>query len=715
MAEAVERVSTGVKGLDKLMEGGFVKGSVVLVTGKTGTGKCISYDTPVLLANGEIRTAKEIFDNYDIPEERDEVYIPARNLKLISLNLSTLKLEPKNVSYLYRQKIDENLIEIETASGRKLKTTKNHKFLLIKDGELIFCKASELHEGDYVAVPRLIKIPELINDGNGNFLSIRADLAQFLAFQIAEGDESAKPQHWRLRFHNKDEKKIRAYCELSRKLFNYNPSVYYNDSEVANVNIFCKDVLQQLKQLGFKPCARSNSKEIPNIILTSGKDVLAKFLRTYFDCEASVDKKNPEIELSTASENIANQIAYMLLCFGIVARIKRKFKCATNGKRIKRKYYSIIISGKNELLKFKNYIGFGDKEKEERLLKHLSKRAHPNVDVIPNIGKLLKEIRKALELPATKMKEIGIKQAVYMYEWGKRNPTRLMLRKFLDVFKRRLEKFKKKIKPEIILKIELLEKLCDADIFWDKVKKIKEVPSEHPFVYDFTIDENHTFVSGFGGIITHNTAFAASFLYEGAMKGEPGVYVTTEEREEDIKGDIKSVFGWDLEGLEKKKLLTFLSIKPVIPVAPGRVLSVEEEIGSIIKLYIVDLTKKIENAVKAIKAQRVVIDSISIIEMFIKDEYMRRVALMQLITNLKDLGVTSLITGTIPEGSEALSLSGIIEFVVDGVIKLDFVPVAEEFKRTLTIRKMRRTDHSIYIHPFEITKEGLKIIEIPTV
>jgi KaiC/GvpD/RAD55 family RecA-like ATPase len=213
---------------------------------------------------------------------------------------------------------------------------------------------------------------------------------------------------------------------------------------------------------------------------------------------------------------------------------------------------------------------------------------------------------------------------------------------------------------------------------------------------------------------TGKTALAASFLYEGTKNNEPGVYVTTEEREEDIKGDIKAMFGWDLESLEKKKLLTFLSIKPVIPVTPGRLISMEEEIGSIIKLYIVDLTKKIESAVKAIKAKRVVIDSISIIEMFIKDEYMRRVALMQLITNLKDLGVTSLITGTIPEGSEALSLSGIIEFVVDGVIKLDFVPVAEEFKRTLTIRKMRRTDHSIYIHPFEITKEGLRIIEIPT-
>jgi len=35
----MERVSTGIPGLDKEMEGGFVKDSVILVTGGTGTGK----------------------------------------------------------------------------------------------------------------------------------------------------------------------------------------------------------------------------------------------------------------------------------------------------------------------------------------------------------------------------------------------------------------------------------------------------------------------------------------------------------------------------------------------------------------------------------------------------------------------------------------------------------------------------------------------------
>lgn len=37
----IERIPTGIPGLDGLMEGGFVKGSTVLVSGGTGTGKTI--------------------------------------------------------------------------------------------------------------------------------------------------------------------------------------------------------------------------------------------------------------------------------------------------------------------------------------------------------------------------------------------------------------------------------------------------------------------------------------------------------------------------------------------------------------------------------------------------------------------------------------------------------------------------------------------------
>jgi len=206
---------------------------------------------------------------------------------------------------------------------------------------------------------------------------------------------------------------------------------------------------------------------------------------------------------------------------------------------------------------------------------------------------------------------------------------------------------------------------------------------------------------------TGKTSFCASFLRHGALINEPGVYVTTEQRIEDIKGDILATFGWNLDELEKKKSIKFISVQPIFP---SRAITLDD-INKIIKTYIYDILDKIKVGVTEVKAKRVVIDSMSIIEMFIRDEYLSRVAMMQLINNLKEMGVTSLLSGTLPETSAALSSGGIVEYIVDSVIKLDFVPVAEEFKRTLTIRKMRRTDHSTMIHPFEIAKFGLKVIE----
>jgi circadian clock protein KaiC len=87
------------------------------------------------------------------------------------------------------------------------------------------------------------------------------------------------------------------------------------------------------------------------------------------------------------------------------------------------------------------------------------------------------------------------------------------------------------------------------------------------------------------------------------------------------------------------------------------------------------------------------------------------VALASLLNKLREANVTAVLTGTVPETSEGLSGGGIIEFLVDTVILLEFVPVAEEHKRTLTIRKMRRTDHRTEIFPFDITPDGIKIFD----
>jgi KaiC/GvpD/RAD55 family RecA-like ATPase len=207
---------------------------------------------------------------------------------------------------------------------------------------------------------------------------------------------------------------------------------------------------------------------------------------------------------------------------------------------------------------------------------------------------------------------------------------------------------------------------------------------------------------------TGKTIFAACFLYKGALEGEPGVYVTTEQREEDVKSDLLAMFGWDMASLEQKKLVKFVSIKPALPtrgISP-------EDMARLVKSYVFGISDNIITAVREVGAKRVVIDSVSFIELFVKDEYLARAALTQMVESLKEAGVTSVLTGTLPEESQALSGGGIIEYIVDTVVKMEFVPVAEEFKRTLTIRKMRRTNHSTLIHPIDIAKDGLRLIEL---
>ena len=207
---------------------------------------------------------------------------------------------------------------------------------------------------------------------------------------------------------------------------------------------------------------------------------------------------------------------------------------------------------------------------------------------------------------------------------------------------------------------------------------------------------------------TCKTLFSASFIYEGIMNNQPGVYITTEEMENEIKNDLLSVFGWDFPALEEKGTLNFMSIKPIYP---DKVLG-DTDLAKITKFYTYDISKKIIEAVRAVDAKRLVIDSISIFEMFIKDKYMAKISLMILLEELRKTGVTTIITGEIPETSEGLSRNEIVEYLADSVLKLEFVPVSEDFKRTVTIRKMRRTNHSSQIHPFEFDKDGLRLVKV---
>ncbi|MEM0481040.1 MAG: ATPase domain-containing protein [Candidatus Aenigmatarchaeota archaeon] len=206
---------------------------------------------------------------------------------------------------------------------------------------------------------------------------------------------------------------------------------------------------------------------------------------------------------------------------------------------------------------------------------------------------------------------------------------------------------------------------------------------------------------------TGKTLFCGSFLYQGALEGETGLYITTEETEEDIINDIQFTFKkWKFREAVQKGLIHIVSIRPQL------ISLTEQDISKVLKIYLNSIIEKVDAAKRAYNISRLVIDSISMIEMFLKESYITRVGLSMLIDAIKKYDVTTIYTGTIEEGSEKLSGSGIVEFLVDAVIKLDYVPISEEFQRTLTVRKMRRTFHSSLIHPFKITDNGIVVYKI---
>lgn len=189
-----------------------------------------------------------------------------------------------------------------------------------------------------------------------------------------------------------------------------------------------------------------------------------------------------------------------------------------------------------------------------------------------------------------------------------------------------------------------------------------------------------------GGTGTGKTILCLQFIFDGLKRGEPCVYLTLEEEPEDIKADALQ-FGWDLDKYEEKGLFRMIHHDP----------------------FETDVSSVLVNQIEYIKAKRLVVDSISMLGLYMKDLATIRKQLGKLMRAVKNGGCTSLVISEIEEESKKLSRFGVEEFVVDGVLILNYLGIGQETNRSLQIRKMRRTNHGKDIYPFKIGKDGVML------
>jgi len=128
------------------------------------------------------------------------------------------------------------------------------------------------------------------------------------------------------------------------------------------------------------------------------------------------------------------------------------------------------------------------------------------------------------------------------------------------------------------------------------------------------------------------------------------------------------------------------------------------------------LLVRIEHAIKSHGATRVALDSLGAVFSQFSDAASVRRELLRVAAQLKQIGVTSVLTAERVHEYGEIARYGVEEFVADNVIVLRNVLEEEKRRRTIKVLKFRGTDHQKGQYPFTILRdEGIIVIPLSAI
>lgn len=213
-------------------------------------------------------------------------------------------------------------------------------------------------------------------------------------------------------------------------------------------------------------------------------------------------------------------------------------------------------------------------------------------------------------------------------------------------------------------------------------------------------ENRSTLITGYAG--SGKTVFAMHFILNGIKHyDEPGVFISMEESEEELKKNM-AAFGFDIEKLieENKLCLESVNIRQT----------------ALYKAGTFDLSPvfvRIEEAVKKVGAKRIAIDTFEQIFIDIREKNIFRQELVRLINWLKEKKLTAVFTSESPKDPH--KKSSIEEFITDCVINLKHQVLDNIYTRRLHILKYRGSGHGTNEYPFLISEQGIFLLPVTTV
>ena len=207
------------------------------------------------------------------------------------------------------------------------------------------------------------------------------------------------------------------------------------------------------------------------------------------------------------------------------------------------------------------------------------------------------------------------------------------------------------------------------------------------------IPRRHLIVT-IGSAGTGKTTFGLQFLHHGLQNGENAVFLTLEQSHEAIL-DTADDRDWGFAEYEEQGQLAIVDLDPVE--MANSLDNIRGELPALIEEF---------------DADRLVLDSVSLLEMMYDDQSRRRTEVFDFTRSLKQAGVTKMLVSEASENNPFASRHGIIEYLTDAVFILQYVRSdASETRLAVEIQKIRNANHSRETKPYEITNDGISVYQ----
>ncbi|MGM0405171.1 MAG: KaiC domain-containing protein [Thermoplasmatota archaeon] len=205
------------------------------------------------------------------------------------------------------------------------------------------------------------------------------------------------------------------------------------------------------------------------------------------------------------------------------------------------------------------------------------------------------------------------------------------------------------------------------------------------------IPKGHVFTV-MGSFGTGKTTFSLQYLWQGLQDDESCIFISLEEDKKAILDTGRS-YGWDFEPYVEENKIALERLAPAD--AEATISKLKSDLPAFIESF---------------DAERIAIDSVSLLNMMSNTPQEKRDRLFDLCKMVKDSGATTLLTAEVKDDNPGSSRDGLVEYTADGVILLGYNQAdSQEVQMNVQVIKMRRINHSRKVKPYEITDHGIDV------